>query len=374
MTAPLHVLHVLGNAIAGGMEHWVLRLAQALPAAECRFSALCPFESPITDALRAAGVETWIAPVHPDPAWTSVQAAAEMARHRGADLLHAHMPHAHLLAGMAGLVAGRPVLTTIHARQLCTLDLEVHRAFHTHVSVVCRQTFCQALGLGVDPARLSCDPNGVDTGAFAPRPRSGRLRRALGLADEVPLAGCVGRLSPEKGPEVLVRAAQLAQRRAPALHFVFVGDGPMAGELRALAQALGVADRVHFAGPQADMPDVYADLDLQVCCSHTEAMPLAVLEGMASGLPVVATRVGGVPELVAHGASGLLVAPGDFDALATACATLAGTAALRRRLGRHGRERAERGFPLDAAAARMARLYRSLAAPRATRLALHHSA
>lgn len=365
MNPPLHVLHVMGNAITGGMEHWVLRLVQALPRERFRSSAICPFESAITDELRAAGVALHVVPMPPDPPWASIRAVAQIALDGSAELLHAHMPHAHLLAGLAGRLVSRPVLTTIHARELTPLDVEVQRACDSHVSTVCRASWCQALALGIAPRRLSCEPNAVDTAVFRPRPRSGALRAVLGIADDAPLIGCIGRLSPEKGPEVLVRAALPMHRARPGLRIVFIGSGPMEPELRRMAAQLGVADALRWAGTRADLPAVYADLDLVASPSHSEAMPLALLEAMACGLPVVATRTGGVPELVAHGSSGLVVATGDFDALAQACLQLLDDAPRREQLGAQARERVQRHFALAEAAPRIGALQLRLARPAA---------
>jgi glycosyltransferase involved in cell wall biosynthesis len=364
---PLHVLQVVGNAIVGGMESWVARTVERLPRERFRFSALCPFESPFTDRLRALGVEVTIAPMPDDPPWSTLQTATALVAQGGVDLLHAHLPRAHLLAGLVGRLTDVPVLTTIHARQLATLDLEVHRLTGSHLSMVCRQSYFHALGLGVDARLASCEPNGVDTHAFRPRPR-GRdgLRAALGIAAEAPLVGFVGRLSPEKGPEVLLRALLVLRTQCPAAQVVFVGEGPMRAELQALAEALGVAGAVHFAGARADMPRVYAEFDVLACSSHTEAMPLAVLEAMACGVPVVASRVGGVPEIVEPGRSGCLVAPGDFDDLAGCCARLLAEPALRRAMGERARQRAVERLALQPAVDRVGRLL--------TRLARHEAA
>lgn len=373
LSRPLHVLHVLGNAITGGMEHWVLRLAQALPRERFRTSAAVPFESPVAERLRDAGVAVHVVPVPADPPWSSIRAVAAIARTGSAELLHAHMPHAHALAALAGQAASLPVLTTIHARELSTLDVELHRAFGSHVSTVCRDSWWQALSLGLDPRYLSCEPNGVDAEAFRPQPRGGALRAALGLAADARLIGCVGRLSPEKGPEVLVRAMLLLQRTRPDTHAVFVGSGPMHGELQRLAASLGVADRVHWAGPRDDLPALHAEFDLVASPSHTEAMPLALLEAMACARPVVATRTGGVPELVVPGETGLLVAPGDFDGLAQACDHLLADPARRDAMGRAARQRVQRHFSLADAAARVGALQHRLARPPAVS-AVRHSA
>jgi glycosyltransferase involved in cell wall biosynthesis len=363
MTPPVHVLQILGNAIVGGMESWVERLVERLPPEQFRFTVLAPFESRVTTRLHERGVPVWIAPIPPDPPWATIQTATGLVQREDVDLIHAHMAPAHLLGGLASLLTGKPALATIHSRDVTTLDLEIHRAARTHLSVVCRQTLFQAMGLGVDPARLSCEPNGVDTAVFQPRPRPGALRPALGLAADTPLVGFVGRLSPEKGPEVLVRAALHVGLARPDVHIAFVGVGPMAAELRTQAQRLGVAERVHFAGARDDMPATYPEFDLLVSCSHSEAMPLALLEGMACGLPAVATRVGGVPDIVEHGETGLLIGPSDFDALSQAIVQILGDDALRARMGARARERALRQLDIGASVERVGALMARLARP-----------
>lgn len=337
----IHVLEVVGNAIVGGMERWVEHLVARLPHSHFAFTVLCAFDSPFADRLRAQEVEVLIAPMSDDPPWTSVQMATALVASGGIDLLHAHLPNAHVLAGLAGRLSGKPVLATIHGWRLSTLDLEVHRAVGSHLSVVCRQSYFHALGLGVSAGQLSCDPNGVDTTVFQPRPAGAAgLRRALGLEEHVPLVGFVGRLSPEKGPEVFVHAALLLRSLCPQAHGVLIGEGAMEAELRRQIRQLGLEGHVHLAGLRHDMPAVYNDLDLLVSTSHSEAMPLALMEAMASGLPVVATRVGGVPDLVAHGRTGWLAAPGDFADIAAHVAGVLGDAAQHQRMARLGRQRA----------------------------------
>ncbi|MBW8848071.1 MAG: glycosyltransferase [Burkholderiales bacterium] len=359
--APLHVLEVIGNAIVGGMETWVERFIERMPRSQFSFTALCPTEGPFAERLRAQGVEVFIVPMADDPSWTSIQTTIALVNARGIDLLHAHLPRAHVLAGIAGRLTGRPVLATVHGRQLQMLDLEVYRTLGSHLSVVCRPSYFSALGLGVSPERLSCDTNGVDTAVFRPqRPATSALRAALGLAPQTPLIGFVGRLSPEKGPEVFVRACLLLQQRQAQAHCVVAGEGPMLAELLRLSEQLGLTQRLHFLGLREDMAALYNELDVVVSSSHSEAMPLALMEAMASGLPIVATRVGGVPELVEHGVTGWLVAPGDFNDIAGRCAVLASDPELRRRMGSHGRQRATERFDLGDGAARVGRLIRRL--------------
>ncbi len=362
-TGRIHVLQVLGNAIVGGMETWVERLIERLPPEHFAITALLPFECPYAERLRGFGIEVFVTPMPEEPCWASIQLATALVQSRGIDLLHAHLPNAHLLAALAGRLTGRPVLTTIHGRQLALLDLELHRVAASHVSVVCRQTYFHALGLGVSASLLSHDPNGVDCTVFSPRKRDAAagLRAQLGVAGETPLVGFVGRLSPEKGPELFVRAIPSLLSRLSLSHAVIAGDGPLLEPLRRLIAQLQLTERIHLLGLQQDMPWLYGELDLVVSSSHSEAMPLNLMEAMASGVPVVATRVGGVPDVVEHGECGWLVAPGDAEDIAARCASLLGDAELRREFGARARTRAQDRLNLTHSMDRIAHLFTRLA-------------
>jgi glycosyltransferase involved in cell wall biosynthesis len=362
-SARVHVLELLGNGIVGGMETYVASLVARLPRERFVVTAVCPYECSVSEQLREAGADVLVLPMPQDPLWSSIQAGCAMVRTSGVDVLHAHLPNAHLLAALIGRLTARPVLATIHGRQLQTSDLEVHRAAGTFLSTVCRYSYFHALGMGVDARALSCIPNGVDTELYHPAtPRSGALHAALQLDAAVPLVGFVGRLSPEKGPEVFVRAAMLLRHLAPAAQCVLCGDGPMRESLQQFVQSIGLAERVHFVGVRHDMPAIYRELDVWVCTSHSEGLPLALMEAMASGLPVVATRVGGVPDLVEHGLSGWLMAPRDFDGVADAVAGLLASDEQRARMGRRARERAVQQLGLDECVARTGELLMRLAA------------
>lgn len=357
----IHLLEVVGNAIVGGMESCVLRLVERLPPERFRISALAPFESGFTTRLRALGVEVLIVPMPEELSWSALQIACALVRETGVDVLHAHMANAFLLAATCGRLTGRPVLTTIHARQLSILDLEVQQATGSHVSAVCSHTYWHALGLGVPAERLSCIPNGVDGERFRPGPRpEDGLRRAFGIAADAPVVGCVARLSPEKGIDVFLRLALLLNRLLPEAHCVLVGDGPLRAEAEAFIARFALDRVVHLAGERADMPEVYREFDLFASTSLSEALPLALMEAMASGLPVVATRMGGVPELIEHGRTGWLVGPRDFEGGANRVAQILGTTGERERMGAAARERALERFSLTASVQQTVRLLQRL--------------
>lgn len=363
-TRPLHVLEVLGNAIVGGMEMWVERFVERLPRDRFRVTVLCPFESPITDRLRARGLQVHVLPMPEEMAWSSVNQTRELVEKLGVDILHAHLPNAHLLAGLAGRLSGRPVLTTIHGRDISPLDLEVHRAVASHFSMVCWHSYALATGLGLERRHVSCEPNGVDTDVFQPMDRRGTLHRDLGLPPDAPLVGFVGRLSPEKGPEVCVQAAQVLHATHPDAHVVFVGEGPCRHGLGELVEAAGLEGVVHFAGVRADMAQTCNEFDVVVSTSHTEALPLALLEAMACAVPVVATRVGGVSDLVVQGQTGWLVEAGDFEGISRHVGQLLDDREARVNMGERARSRVLVCWKLDDSVARIAQLLKRLALPR----------
>ena len=345
----LHVLQILGNAIVGGMETSVERLIERLPSERVGVTVLCPFESPLTDRLRALGADVVTAKITDEPSWHAIQLACALVRASAIDVIHTHLPNAHVLGGIVGRLVDKPVLATIHGRQLTMSDLEVHRAASTHLVAVCRHSQLHALGVGVHPKRLHLVPNGVDTDVFAPGlARAGALRARFGIAASAPLVGFVGRLSWEKGPDVFLRMALAARSRHDDAHFVVVGDGPMRAELEGFVERFDLADRVHFAGMQTAMPAVFAELDVAVSSSRSEAMPLAVMEAMSCGVPVVACKVGAVPDLVQHDVTGALADEGDFDGLAGRVIDLLDDDARRAAAGRAGRLRAIERFPLSA--------------------------
>jgi glycosyltransferase involved in cell wall biosynthesis len=363
--ARTHILQIVGNAIVGGMENYVVRLVERLPRDRFGVSVLAPFESRCTDQLREAGAEVFITQVTDEPSWQSIQLATSLVQSRSVDVLQAHLPNAHVLAGLAGRLTNRPVLATIHGRAVSTLDIEVQKLAGSHLAVVCRQSYFQALGVGIDPRHVPFGPNGVDSERFRPlRVRDGALRTRFGIAPETPLIGFIGRLSPEKGPDLFLRMAVSVRAQCPTAEFILVGDGAMFGQLQTFARRFGIGDAVHFADSQSDMPAVFHELDLVVSSSLSEAMPLAVMEAMASGLPVVACKVGGIPDLVAHGLTGWLADKGDYETLAAHVVDLLENDAVRLAAGAAARERAVARMGLDRGIETTMRLFSQLAGQR----------
>jgi glycosyltransferase involved in cell wall biosynthesis/3-hydroxyisobutyrate dehydrogenase-like beta-hydroxyacid dehydrogenase len=198
--------------------------------------------------------------------------------------------------------------------------------------------------------------NGVDTDRFYPHPAEPRLRTELGLAADAPVAGIVARLGSEKNHEMFLEVARRVRERVPAAQFLIVGDGVERERLERLAAELNVADGVHFLGNRADVPELLALIDVFLLTSHIEASPVSILEALATGKPVVATRVGSVGESVPDGRVGYLVEPGDAAQMAEHVVELLQRPELARSLGAAGRRLVVERWSVD----RMVEGYQSL--------------
>ncbi len=218
--------------------------------------------------------------------------------------------------------------------------------------------------LQIAPARVKTIYNGIPTERFGPLRKDREAERGrLGLAPGGRLVVCVASFTPEKGHETLLRAAAALQGRRPEMQYAFVGSGPLRESLQRLTAQLGLADRVRFLGSRRDVAQILAVGDVFALASQWEGFGLAIAEASAAALPVVATRVGGIPEVVEHGRTGLLVVPGDPAALAAALEQLAARPDLARSFGEAGRERVCECFDLRRCTDEYVALYRSILQP-----------
>lgn len=211
----------------------------------------------------------------------------------------------------------------------------------------------------IDPSDIVVIPNGI---AGSP-PGDGSLVRAeLGIPDRAPVVGSVGNLRPQKAFEILIEAAVELRRRVPEARVLIAGEGPQRERLERLIAERGVEETVTLLGARSDIPDFLAALDVAVCCSDFEGSPLSVMEYMEAGLPIAATRIGGLAELVHDRENGVLVPRRDPKALAEALTSLLGNPGLRTRLGAKGKELRREQWSLDTWISRIEDLYLALRA------------
>lgn len=359
-----HLIHELGP---GGAEHVLVDLARVAPGAgiEMRVLSLMPLgEHRYPQLLSELGVrvDSLDLPSRWDP--RGLRRAVRLLRPDPPDLLHSHLKHADLVAAYAAPRLGIPMISTLHLvedevgmvgrlkRDLGALARRRRAARTIAVSEALRCWYLEAFP--IDPDGVVTIPNGVPAPEPVPPERRTALRAELGVPDGRLLAATVAIFRKGKGHDDLLDAAALLGD-APVC-FVLAGNGPEEARLRARVESAGLAGRVVFAGFHEDVAALLAAADLVVHPSHADALPTALIHALAAGLPAVATRVGGIPEIVGDDA-GILVAPGEPAALAGAVRDLAGDPGRRREMGEAARSRFAARFEGAAWARRLATLY-----------------
>ena len=365
VSCPLHVVFLVGSLTQGGLEWMVVQLARSIRST-CRVSVICFDESGELEAhLTEVDIPVEVLPRRPGVDVRYPFRLASRLQALGSHVVHVHNDTALFYGGLAAFLAGRALVYTEHDRilperrsvRLINFLLASSARRVVTVSEELRRLLVD--GEGIAASRIQVVPNGVDLAS--PRDPGGtRLRERERIPGHARLVGVVAGLRPEKNHALLLESAARLRIRFPQLHLVFVGDGPLLPDLQAHARRLGMEDRTRFLGFRSDLPEVYAALDVVALTSDTEGMPLTLLEAMAAGKPVVASRVGGVPEVVEHERTGLLFAPGDGAALDQALAFLLTRPDACRAMGEAGRCRYETHFTLRRMARAYATIYRSV--------------
>jgi glycosyltransferase involved in cell wall biosynthesis len=271
---------------------------------------------------------------------------ADVFRSNRVTVVHAHNPQALIYAAPAGRAAGAAVVYTCHGQnslaagrvwltRLASLVVDAYVAVSPRIAARARTNH------ECPEAKLLVIDNGVDLSAFRPDMSARReVRAELGLPEQAWVVGTVGRLVADKHPELLLRAA--LPLLGPGARLVFVGDGPLAPTLRALAAGHPASRWVNFLGARQDVPRLLAALDVFALSSRTEGLPLALLEAMSVGLPIVATAVGGVPDVVRDGFSARLIPSEDEAALREALDQLRNDPTAAAEMGRCAQQESRR--------------------------------
>ena len=324
-----------------------------------------PAQRGAADELRAAGVRVvGLGRGSTLKVWSWAPLVRLMRRER-VDVLHSHKFGSNVWGVLLGRAAGvRAVVAHEHTwsyegqplrRFLDRRLIAAHSDAFVAVSSEDRRRMIEIEK--IDPSDVVFVPNGIDD---VPAGDGARVRAELGIDPDAPVLGAVAVLRPQKALHQLVRAAARLAPEHPGLRVLIAGEGPEREGLEALIDELELGATVTLLGLRRDVPDVLAALDVAVVSSDFEGTPLAVLEYMDAGLPVVATRVGGLPDLIEHGRHGLLVEPGAPDQLAEAIATLLRNPDQARELGALGRERRRAEFSIDNTVRTLERLYLEL--------------
>jgi glycosyltransferase involved in cell wall biosynthesis len=368
------VVHVLDNLNFGGTELNAVRTAERLNRDRFEVRFLClQAQGPLRARLDVAGI-----PVNEISVTSLLSASAlrrgreirKLVREEHIDVVHAHDPYANALAAPAVRLAGRGAVIAshrwwknVHRPRVRIANRIAYRFAHRVLAnspavgeLVIREE-------GVSRKRLVVIPNFVEEDAFTPLPDDRRvaLKRQLGLRTEDVSVGIVANLYPVKNHAMLLRAAGRLKARWPRVRFVLVGEGKERDALGKLAHELGLGDMVLMPGRLPHVPGLPGVFDVSTLTSREEGFPNWVVESMAAGLPVVATKVGGVPDAVVDGTTGLLVSHDDHEALAVALEQLLADVDLRQRMGKAAAERARSLYHVNSVMASLESLYEELA-------------
>lgn len=356
-TGPLRVLYLVPDLGVGGAERHVTTLLPALDRDRFEPSALVIGQrGALFDALGAAGVPARaLGRSKRELAIALIELIRELRRIRP-DVVLTRGYNAELLGRVAAILTRVPHrVVWVHncgdvqprSRVRWWADRLLNPFTSAYYAVAAGQVPYLTGELGYPADKVRVIPNGTEPGP-APTGRNPALRAGLGIGPDDPVVGILAALRPEKDHPTLLRAARQVLDELPQARFLVIGDGPARADLEKLASDLGVADRVIFTGSRSDVGELLAAVDVFTLTSFTiECAPMALLEAMAAGRPAVCTAVGGVPDMIAEGVTGYLVAPRDPAALAQAFLPLLRDRELAAKMGRAARERLESEFTLD---------------------------
>ena len=376
---PPLILHVIHHLVIGGMENGLVNLINTMPETRYRHAIACIEDySSFRERIRRPGVEVYPLYRSRIGVWRMRRELFALCRRLRPAIVHSrntsgldalvpawlagvkyrvHGEHGWDVGDLRGELRKPALLRKLHSpfiSRYVTVSRDLARYLQTHV--------------GIAPERITQICNGVDTERFHPDTTTAR-REALPAelrGDDLFIVGTVGRIQPVKDQALLVRAAAAIFAARPELarriRLAVVGDGPQLAQLRTLAASLGVADATWMPGAQSNVPQILRSFDLFVLPSLNEGISNTILEALASGVPVVATQVGGNPELVDEGVTGKLIPVGDVKALEQAIVEYATDRALCRRQADAAREVAIRRFGLAAMVGQYQRVYDELLA------------
>lgn len=358
----MRVLHTESSLGWGGQENRTMNEMIAMRERGHEMAVLSRPDARIIERAKEAGFQTFAVDMRGALDFPAIFKLRKVMKDFKADIVNTHSGRDTQLAGMAARSLGRNRPRIVRTRHLALpiTSKFTYSVLPDQVVAVSGYVRNYLISAGVPGNHVEAIPTGIDLGRYSPTADHGTLRNELGLASDTVLIGTVAILRIKKGHADLLRAAQSVLRIYPDTHFVIAGDGPQQENLKRMIGELDIASRVHMLGLRRDVMNVLQSLDLFVLPTHQEALGTAFIEAGAMGLPVVATDVDGVPEVVVDGETGKLVPAKDSVALAAAILGFLDDPQRRRQFGENARQRIDREFSREVMAERMQRLYSRL--------------
>lgn len=369
MGQKLNIAHLLASNFFGGPEKQLVEHIHRLNGASCLFHVISFEEggkpNHLLEKAHAAGASTWeLAAASPyDP--RLVSGLLSILRSQHIDLLCVHGYKANVVGRIATWLARKPVIAISRGWTAENSKIKMYEMLDKfflrladHVVAVSEGQRAKILALGIKANTVTVIHNAIDLAQAAPA-RQSFLRQELGLPEDAVIVISAGRLSPEKNQAAMINAAKLIVTSNANVYFAIFGEGFLRQELEAQIQAKGLTERFLLPGFRSDLQAVMHDIDIFMLPSFTEGLPNVVLEAFAACKPVVATAVGGTPEVVEDGTSGFLVQPHEVAKMADHLLSLIRNPELRRTMGNKGHERAQQYFSFERQTEQYVRLYQN---------------
>lgn len=356
MKQPVHVLQIIDSMSLGGAEVLLRDLSSSLIASDYRVSVCYNTQGPIAKEIEAMGVPitrlSHSGRVDPALLWRIYSKIKKVKP----DIVHTHLFKSDLHGRLAARLAGVPVvISTLHnchnwaKNPVLGWVFGANARLADHIIAVSDEVRDYSIRYShIDPKNITTIANAIPLARFRDnRSFRAKIRQEFNISLDAPVIGIIARLTEQKDHDNFLHAAQIILKSVPETIFLIVGDGPLGDDLKALSISLGIQNSVIFSGSRQDVPAIMGALDILVFSSRWEGLPVALLEGLASSLPVVATSVGGVPGVIQNGITGSLVPPSDLYALAFSCISLINDADLRESIARAGYDHVQANYSME---------------------------
>ncbi|MGI6452587.1 MAG: glycosyltransferase family 4 protein [Syntrophomonadaceae bacterium] len=365
--AKTRVLHVIGGGEVGGAEELVLTLMKLLNPEKYEPCLLCLCEGPFSFLAEKEGFFSVQIPMRNRLDLATVTPVREFLWAHDIKLVHTHGVRANLVGRIAAKREKIPVVTTFHSvlrydydsylKALLAKYLTMLTNSYTHQFIAISGIIQEEIGrMGVPRDKISVIHNGLDTTRFKAAGSPEHIKEMLGLKPDWPTISMIARLHPVKGHQFLLEAAQEMRDNGLNPQFLLVGEGVHRKPIEKMIARLGLQDSVVMTGYYESVEDIYAVSDILCVPSIMEGLGLVILEAMYFGVPVVASKIGGIPEIIEDGVDGLLVPPRDHQALAQALSRLLQNPGLAAEIALKGREKVSQ-FTMENMARQVEQVY-----------------
>ena len=350
----IRLMHIIYSLDTGGLEKLILELVKRVDSDIFRSSVCCLTDKGTLSAeLESLGVDTFYMHKEGGVGYSIPFKIARVLKKEKIDIVHTHDSSANLYGSLAGKLAGtRMIINTEHGG--IYFETKRKRLFNKLLCLFNHKEICVSnsvkedlLGMGLSGKRLIVIRNGIDFNRFDIPVEKNEIRKDFGFKDSDYLVTTVGRLSREKNQKLLLDAVKPTLERIPEAKFIIVGNGPLRKNLEEYANELQIADKVKFLGERNDIPQVLKMSDCFVLCSNYESFGITIIEAMASGIPVIATDVGGVKETVWNGKTGVLVSKEDSEDLSRAVIRIKNDSQLADRMVLQAKEMVKNNYRIE---------------------------